>query len=69
MMAKAKASAGRDARGWVKGSTFRLEPETLATLDRLAARLTRETGCRHTRTDVIRVAAMRLDAAEPKSES
>lgn len=58
-----KKPAGRDPRGWVKGSTFRLEPGVLAELDFLAAHLSRTTGVRHTRTDAIRAAATRTASA------
>ena len=45
-------------------SQFRLSPETIAALDRIAAKLTEDTGIPASRTDAVRFAAR---VADPKS--
>jgi hypothetical protein len=48
------AGKRKTAPGWVKVSTFRLPPETLAELDALAGWFAAESGDRETRTGVLR---------------
>lgn len=46
---------------------FRLGAETLAALDRIAARISEETGIPATRTDAVRAAAKLADESQKKS--